>query len=233
MIGLLIILSSWLLLNTINPQLLKIEPVLKEGGVIAVPVLGVSLCTDAEGKDCQLFNRESYDIGNLKGKVVQIKFDNSQDQKQVAVLHELPSYKGRCAICLNDGCNDGYNTISSIGGVSSINVFNLADSSPGEGVSLYEKKEYNAYCQPGECDRWPGADGYQLYEDSNLDKKGLSIKIEERGKYLAAVFEGINYEGECEVFTQNYPNLSDYPIGICGAGSNMACFRSIVVKPIQ
>ena len=225
LIGLIVILSSWLLLTTINPQLIVINPQLKESELVVGEMPGVYLCRDAAGTDCQVFTEKNPDIGDLRGEVRYVKFNNSGDIKYGAVLHEEKNYEGRCAICLVDGCNDGYNDISYVGGVSSITVFFPSDSSEGEGVTLYETEEYNIRCGE-ECYKtcslspcgdgcagvWPKRSGlcWGPFREADPDfdsQQGVwSVEINKEGKWLAALFTGSNYQDNCEIFMGSDPN---------------------------
>lgn len=236
-IGLIVILGSWLILTTVNPQLIIIKAE-REATPAVEEIEGVYLCRDSEAKDCEIFTQSAGTIGELNNNVQSIKFKNSKEFKYGLVLHEDKYYKGKCAICLNNGCSDGYNNISHVNGVSSIHIFVQANSSPGEGVSLYEKEEYNANCKPGECSRWPSVGGHKIAKEPSLNQVGKSIKIDESGQYLAALFEETHYNGECEIFTHSDPGLASNPIGICNGPNwwdirNYGCFTSFIVLPIK
>lgn len=228
LIGLVVILGSYLLLTTINPQLIVINPTLVPSGLATTTMPGVYLCKDAAGTDCQVFTQSVASIGNLKGQVQSIKFTNTADNQYMAVLHEDENYEGRCAICAGNDCSPGLNNISHVNGVSSIHVFLYSDfPSPGSGVTLYEGKEYNKNCP--KCQSW-GPYKNQIIE---LNEMGRSVKIDEPGKHLAVLFEGTGYQGECEVFFQSDPDLASNSIGICGQWSNLGCFGSVAAYQIK
>ncbi len=213
LIGLVVILGSWMLLTTINPQLMVINPQLEEPGLVIGETPGVYLCA---GEKCQLFNSsQSFVSEELNDKVTSIKFSNAEGVKYGAVLHRDKYYRGRCSVCLDDSCN-----LPNVGGISSIHVFIQADFSPGKGVTLYEVENYNRRCgeecyqtcppspcgencsglipvNPGLC--WGPFTAEQ--PSLNTSEEVWSIEINEEGKWLAALFRGSGYEDECEVFT--------------------------------
>ena len=140
LIGLIVILGSWLLLTTINPQLIVINPQLKESELVVGESPGVYLCA---GENCQLFSSsQSFIGGELNDKVNAVKFSNTSDTQYGAVLHQDKNYRGKCAVCLSDNCPDLLNAKD----ISSVHVFIQADSSPGKGVTLYEIENYNRRC---------------------------------------------------------------------------------------
>lgn len=248
-LGLIILLASYLILTTINPQLV----ILKLPGLAKVEspeTPGVYICLDVDLARCTRFNADSASLpDDFDTEFQYIHFENPKQCKSEckpedcnkpecqevvgqygAVLHEDSGFRGNCVICLSDSCNP-----SSVGGdgVSSLHVFLQSEALSGEGVSLYEKKEYNKECDSGDCDRWPVSDGYTKISLPDLNQAGKSIKIENEGRYLAVLFEGTNFSGRCEVFRRSDPDLASNYIGVCGAGDNLGCFRSIIVSPIK
>ena len=216
LIGLIVILGVWLLLTTINPQLIVLNPELKESGLVIGETPGVYLCA---GENCQFFNSsQSFVGGEWNDKITSIKFSNTDDVKYGAVLHEEKYYRGMCTVCLGDSCD-----LSNIGNkTSSVHVFIQADSSLGNGVTLYETENYNRRCgeecyqvcsppssscgdncsgwipvNPGLC--WGPFPTSQ--PNLNTSKPVWSVEINEPGKWLAVLFKGSEYSGDCEVFT--------------------------------
>lgn len=235
--GLVVILGSWLLLTTINPQLIVINPELEESGLVIGETPGVYLCA---GENCQLFNSSQSFIGNdLDGQVTAVKFSNADGVKYGAVLHRDKNYRGGCSVCKNDNCD-----LSAVGNdISSVHVFIQADSSQGEGVTLYEVENYNRRCgeecyqtcPPSPCgddctgikigifgDQGPGS-CWGSFTSSKPDLnagKIWSVEINEEGKWLAALFRGSEYTGDCEVFTISDPNTQiDNYLGRVSIGS--------------
>ena len=215
LIGLIVILGSWLLLTTINPQLIVINPELEESGLVVGETPGVYLCA---GENCQLFNSsQSFVGGEWNDKVTSIKFSNTDDVKYGAVLHQDKNYRGGCSVCLSDNCD-----FSNAKDISSVRVFELANSSPGDGVTLYNVENYNRRCGE-ECyqtcpppkspcgNNCVGVPGFQTggscwgpFKISQPDlnaKEVWSVEIDNPGKWLAALFKGSGYTGNCEVFT--------------------------------
>lgn len=256
LIGLVVILSSYLILTTINPRLIIINPQAEESGLVVEETPGVYLCKEKVGEeeDCQLFtDSKSFVGGEFDNSVSYIRIENPTQCKDTcapedcdepqcrettdsyfAVLHRDKYYKGDCAVCFNDRCNE-YNSIAGVGGVSSIEVFRHADqgSFVGEGVSLYEKSEYNERCRENQnCWSWgPMRHG----EENDIGENGKSIKIEEGGKYAAIIFKSPNYTNHCEVFTHGTENIASHPIANCGnwITRDLGCFGSIIVRSIK
>ena len=218
-LGLIILLSAYLILTTINPRLIilkaSLEPMSSAPGIP-----GIYLCKDSSMDVCVAYADTSSTISpKIEDEVNYVYFRNPPGITYGVVLHENENQQGKCSVCLSSGCNFSY-----VGGVSSITVFKQGGSS-GEGVTLYEKSNYNEGCRPGKCDVWPVSGNVP-----DLDKKGRSIEI--KGNYLAAIFEKTGYTGRCEVFIQSDPELSHNYIGVCGFWSNLGCFGSVRVLPI-
>ena len=258
LIGIVVILGSYMILTTINPQLRTLDPELGGKELIIGESPGVYLCRDAAGEDCTIYNKSAVKIGEYDNEVNYIKFVNSEDLgiKYGAVLSEDTYNRGRCAICLTDGCNDTYNTVNSVGGVSSIQVFIQSEISTGEGATLYEINEYNNKCGE-ECyqtcsggsqgkicgencsgfgvgDWWGRPGGYcwgpfkkTRLPELNTLKKVWSLEINESGKWLAALFSENYFRGDCEVFTRNNSNLQD------GENISREYINSLIVLPIK
>lgn len=249
LIGLLVVLGSWLLLTTINPQLVilraerELTPEIEE-------IAGVYLCSDVAGENCQPFTKSTAYIGELNDNVKYVKIKNTEEDKYGVVLHQDKDYEGRCAICLSDGCNDGYNNIAYVNDISSIHVFKRANSFSGEGVTLFELIDYNRKCGEGcyqSCPKSPcgeesdcaGVAPFWLRGGMcwgpfkggspafSTDKKVYSIKVDERGKYLVALFSSPQYKDNCEIFWASDPNLND------GNYIGVRNIESLIILPIQ
>lgn len=231
-IGLIVILGSWVLLTTINPQLVVINPQLKESELTPGITPGIYLCRDAGGANCEVFTNSTPSLGELNDSVASVKFVNPDNFSYGAVLHEHDNYEGKIAVCLGDGCNNGYNNVSHVDGVSSVTLFVQSNTPEGEGVTLYEIEEYNKRCG-NECYQVCSSSGgtcgdgctglltffgvggaghcWGPFQSSqpqlNTSEDVWSIEINSPGKWLAALCRGDNYQGDCEVFTTSDPNF--------------------------
>ncbi len=165
LIGLVVILGSWLLLTTINPQLIIISPQLKESGLVAQDTPGVYLCKDAAREDCQVFTKSTPDLGALNNqKPLYVKFKNPTKCKAEckpedcdeprcrevtdrygAVFHEDKDYKDDCQVVLSDSQLNHTIRRSEIGGdgASSITIFRQREGNGKKGATVYKHKEYN------------------------------------------------------------------------------------------
>lgn len=212
LMGIIVILGSWLLLNTINPQLLIINPETEESKLAATTASGVYLCA---GENCKLFNTsQSFIGGELNDKVTAVKFSNTVGVEYGAVLHEDKYYEGKCSVCLSDNCD-----FSNAGEISSVHIFEKANTSSGKGVTLYQVENYNRRCGDAcyqTCPPSPCGDncaGFYTTEpglcwgpfttsEQNLNAgKVWSVEIDGDGKWLAALFLESGFEGNCEVLT--------------------------------
>ena len=256
LIGAAVILGSYLILTTINPQLLVINPIIDTTELDPGEVGGVYLCTDLARENCELFTQSSSKIGDLNDKVQSIKIVNPEGSnlQYGAVLSENEYNRGKCAVCLSDSCNDGYNNIGYVGGVSSIKIFVKSNIPSGEGVTLYESWEYNKDCGE-ECYKsctispcgddcsgsfewhigpWQIGDKTggkcwtlsQSEEELSTDRDVWSIEVNPEGKWLAILFRETNFKGDGVIFTKNDPNIQDNQLGNVQIGS-------VIVMPIQ
>jgi len=232
-LGLIIVISSYLILTTINPQLAFIEFKKEEPKVelekFYLP--GVYLCQEHKEK-CQRYTEKEGDLRDLKVNYIYIKNVKAEEDRPgfdyLAVLHEDKDFKGGCDIVFGE--EDRINIIGGFtklgkGKASSIQVFKTVKESSGKGVTLYEELDYEKEIGNYQAE-WP-----------NIDKEGRSIKINEEEKWLAVLFEGTDYKNRCEVFTKSDPNLLNNYIANCWPGINIfakiGCFGSIYVHPIK
>lgn len=227
LLGLVIILSSYLILTTVNPQLI----ILKEPGkpIVAAPdIPGVYLCKSAElsTKNCvgYVSNSDSIDKA-FSDKIEYIRFINNPPKigspPEViygAVLHENNGREGTCKTFLSGGpvkLPAGY--------VSSITVFKQGGGG-GTGTTVYRDKDYaGGYydfnvgdypkteiykyidCKPPGVIRVPGKDYCAL--------ENTITSLDVRNGFMVILFGDADYGGRCEVFTQKDPDLSNNSIG--------------------
>jgi len=223
LIGLIVILSSWLLLTTINPQLIVINPQLKESELVVGEMPGVYLCRDAAGTDCQVFTKSTADIGQLNNKVASVKFSNAEDIRYGVVLHEDKDYEGRCVNCRSGSCQS---EIANIGGdgISSITVFLQTNQASGSGVIIYDGEEYQD-AKWGHIGPYTSEVIYNNINDAkkDFDSEASSVKID--GTYMVLLFKDKNLNGNCLAISENDPSLSNE-----GFSNNVKSFQVIFAK---
>jgi len=139
------------------------------------------------------------------------------------------------AQCAEGGEGDGEEDLSTtltppFTGVSSITVY-LKGEPTGEGVRFWGDKGYtnlkDTSVLPLE-DESPYGDDSKLSDLGDDNDKITSMKMQ--GPYVALLFDGINYSGECEVFMSSCPDFRSYRIGQCGFLSRGDCLSSFIIK---
>lgn len=230
LLGVGVILASWLLLNTINPHLVKIT-LTKEPPLATTSLAGIYLCKTASNlddpKNCfgpYLSDNNSLD-DEIYNEATYVRINNPSGATYGVVLHEDQYRKGKCAVMESSGSIPSALNKRT----SSITIISLGGTASGEGVTLYEKKDYNNEEKCTSCGRWPDTGGYKGGEREleTLNQKGNSIKI--NGNYTAILFQHDHFEGICQVFRASDPYLNDDPIEVCGITSNMGCFTSVKI----
>ncbi|MBL7142386.1 MAG: hypothetical protein ISS83_01905 [Candidatus Pacebacteria bacterium] len=230
--GLVIILGSYLILNTINPQLKTISVEYKGSDLVAVGTAEVLLCKNAgdEEKDCKLVQRDATSLDAFDGKVNDVRFKNAGDIQYGAVLFSKSNYQGNCVVCLETGCN-----VAQADGGYSIKVFTKGSGGDGTGgsntVVLYEADDYNKQCGadcyqqcnglgdtcgifcagwsvfPWEYLRgakcWPFGAGPYADTRIGITEKVRSLSIDKG--YLLVAFDHGNFTGNCEVYRTSRP----------------------------
>lgn len=238
-LGLIIVLSSYIILFNINPQLvlLRVDIEGKSPGA-AGDIPGVYLCKTAtpDTKNCIIYTMSSDTIDPSFDDHFTFVFfknvlvENVDTTKYGVVLHEDKGRSGGCKVVLSDGSIGDYKA-------SSITVFRRTDTPSGPGVTFYECKNYEV--KGTTCKKWGpfqntnGLINTDFPVEQVLGRWGRSIKIDGEGKYLAALFKGGSGTGKCEVFTRSDSDLASNYIGVCGGTSNLGCFESITVLPIR
>jgi hypothetical protein len=175
---------------------------------------------------CMVFNSndsgEAVEVGgslNIKGaSSIHIFYQSNETPGEGVTFYEVKDYNKECTtaseVCYKECATSG----SSCGDDCAPHGWSDWDPLPSFG--------------PGKC--WGPYTGEEL---SSLNAEGNSIEINPEKKYMAAVFEKVNYDGRCEVFTMSDPFLTNNHIGICDApgwGNELrGCFRSVIVKPIK
>ena len=220
-LGLLVILGSYLLLTTINPQLVVIKGT--RGATPATTTTsGVFLCKTATGDiatDCDgpyLSDKNSL-TSDFDNKTNYVRFNNPEGDTYGVVLHEDTYLGGECEVIVSTG-NQVIPMSKLQNRASSISVFRHGSQSSGEGVTLYECKYYDITSTVGPLwDRHTcGAIGPYRSEieiddintqKPNFDSEVSSIKIE--GKYIVILYKDFYLGGECGIFKQDEPTLSE------------------------
>ncbi|HXK31942.1 MAG TPA: pilin [Candidatus Paceibacterota bacterium] len=231
--GLVIILGSWLILNTINPELKKISVEYKPSELTDIGIAEVLLCKSAgdEEKDCKLVQRDASTLGDFDGKVGYVKFKEAKDLQYGAVLFSKADFQGNCVVCLGEGCN-----IAQADGGYSIKVFTMgSDGGTGgeDTVILYEADDYNKQCGPDCYQQCPSRDascgsfciGFDIFgwepkirgakcwtfsADSSDTGIGITEKVRSLSMakdYLVVAFDHGNFTGNCEVYRTSRPAI--------------------------
>ncbi len=170
----------------------------------------------------------------------------------LAILHEHVDYKGACLIYTQFG---DWNTRNAgekgsllrdvwQRKVSSIQVFDIAATSTGGGVTFFkdvdlkpEDSKIGPYTFTPQCQNVP----------EGFNDKATSMLIDGPGDYVAILFELAcreeddklfkpPEEGVCDVFTQSISNFRQYPIGRCGCIFGVGCkdcLSSFMVFPLK
>ncbi len=222
-IGLIILLGSWIILTTINPELVKINPQLEGSGIVVEDSPGVYLCQDNTDESCRVFTDSKDTLGELSNKVQRVKFKNINDIVYGVVLHEDKYHKGNCVVCLSDGCQV---EISAIGGdgVSSITVFLRPKQVSGSGVTIYDGEEYQdgkfGHIGPYTSEVW-----YDDMDDvkEKFSSEASSAKVE--GTYMLILYKKTELKGNCLVLQNNDPSLSNE-----GFSQNTKSFRVLFAQ---
>ena len=252
-VGLVVILGSWILLTTINPQLVNLS-ISREATPEAMGAAGVYLCKtsgDVTADNCQgpiTSNQGSMQSG-FNDAVNYVVFKNSDGSRYGVVLHKDQDYRGGCEPIISSGADSQSVPVSSLASqVSSVTVFQYAPPAGG-GVSLYECSNYECDTSKYTCDNnCTTGDGRVWGPYTNLesptfrtnpyytpDPKGAGIRsIKVDGKYLAVLGEGQGFANRCEVFTVSDPDLTNNYIRDCGfTFSHIGCFDAVDVIPIK
>ncbi len=227
-IGLIVILGSWILLTTINPQLIVINP--QRGGTPeAIEGTGIFLCQTQElsPETCEgpIYSSKSAISDKLNDATSYLIFRNPEGTAYGVVLHKDQYFKGDCEIIISSmATTTQIMTMGPLAGeVSSVSVFNHVISGAGGGVTIYDLAEY-------ETDgKWEYIGPYNkevTYNDINdakkyFDNEASSVKIE--GSYMVLLCKDKNLEGDCLFLKDSDPNLSNE-----GFSNNVKSFRVLI-----
>jgi len=219
-LGVVILMSSTILLNIINPQLsvIKINELSKEPvQVIETPVvknIGVYLYKEP-GTDPLFIQKSKASLiqDNFQKQVKSIKFINFEEYRYGAVLFTEGDFKGNCSYALNDindmGAANNNENNPPIGNnnLSSIFVFEALSGSPT--IKLYNnidcKKrsdEYGTVEEKNSVCTVKGKDGFENIAEACKDFRGDVLSIEatpDTGVLLKAAAK--DKEGKCQFLT--------------------------------
>jgi hypothetical protein len=235
LLGLVIILSSYLLLTTINPQLVFFET----KSLTYVPTKnfpGAWLCKEKvlgfeeyeeieEGSEKKELAREisqqclyvstTRNLPSIfEDKVKYIYLVEGEQIKFAAVVNEEKNWQGFCQIFMESGSYDSV-------GISSVVLIKIPfeEIETGnvfeEGVTVYKDTDFQG-TQKGPY--LPGEGNINRIEFTDLGTTGdtsqnifYSMKIVPDYKYVAVAFTGY-FQGHCQVFDESDSNLEDDPI---------------------
>jgi hypothetical protein len=228
-LGLIIVLSSYLILTNINPQLKIVsisereaQPILEHGGVLLCE--SQEVCQNEEkcleDGTCALYvgDAPSLYVNDFYQRATYIKIKNTEETDYFAITHEAEGYIGDCQVVEGDGSLNFK--------PGSIFVFQKSTEAlkGGEGVTFYRYKDHNKDCKEDQrcykkcpCEDCGCRGPYLANEYPNLGFEGYSIEIE--GPFVVLVKGG----GKCQVFVEGHLDVSQAPIGVCA--DDMGCFH--------
>jgi len=250
-LGLAILLASFLILSTINPQILslKITPDQFKKGVILyrlpdcrggeTPTLPDDSPAE-EGKDFLRVRRSLSSFDEFNGKTQSIKMLNPGDEMEV-YLYQNEGFKPEDSP-LFASQNHFEGACEPVNGGSSITLFWKMP-----GVYLFEKTDYEsppeAHLITSDFGVFGSFDNkIKSIKIMSLKKSFCDIGIDstrgpvckaatdcashpecigppmEVAKFGAILHENENFEGDCQVFLDNYPNLANTPCVTTGIG---------------
>ncbi len=232
--GLIIILSSSLFLSSINPRLVKMERLeVIETEESFPPGIYLSpreyIPEEIEEMEDDIF-RISRPLRNLEDfSVKSIRIANHLDGSgnlagyyYTVVLHELPSYRGRCILFANDGVAPKDFLVPE--GVSSISIIQTRETPLVEGKVV-------AYMRPDFNENYP----FQTLDTLSVGFIPLSIKgvwsVDIQGKYAVVLSSGNSWEttGEgCGVFLDSkpIPDLKEHHMNKCNPIKSVPFFAA-------
>lgn len=241
LIGLVIVLGSFLLLNSIDPQLVELEEVkIEEVDDIDSPGIYLSLSGDFHQGDedgirenVRKITSSERALGNLEGNIQAIRIVNPTegrgDDKEliyryVVTLHSRTNFEGRCRYYLNNQESAREIDISDIGGdVSSISVLRAQryGEDPYGGVTVYDKPEFHQ----GASTQRLSVSATESF--SSLNTPPWSVDIEgSYGLILASGSDWGNMGDGCAVFasSRSIPNLTGHRMNRCSPHQISAFF---------
>jgi hypothetical protein len=185
-IGLIVILSSWFILTTVNPLLVVIDPqydVKELPGSITMS--GVYLCkTDSEEAvdncDGPFTSDQDGLSSGFNDETRYVRFVNSENTRYGAVLHKDSNLRGDCEILLSSGNEKEVYLMNKLGGeASSVSIIRLDPSISGGSVTLCEQPNCVKVNSDDTEEAWrvfTFNEGYDAGFDSNILRGFSSLK---------------------------------------------------------
>ncbi len=225
-VGLLIILSSYVLLNSINPKLVILEVRdIREVDDMNMPGVYLSLSGSFHDNDPEEMRKNVRKIvspesglGNLKGNIKAIKIVNPVDNnnqtmyRHIVVLHGEESFRGPCEVI----SSSNYNNTAVLSDTFSITVFRAEryDTSSYGRVAVYNKPDFE--------DKF-GSETLLVSSGDTLTPLGTNTKpwsIDIEGNYAVILASGSSWNqmsDECAVFASSkpIPNLTNHYMNTC------------------
>ncbi len=228
-VGLIIILSSYILLGTIQPTLVELEKVqIERVENVTSPGVYLSLSgsfhEDNEERmreNVRKINASEGGLGGIKGQIQAVRLVNSTTEdndliyRHVIILHELENFRGRCRIFANNSSEPRNFNIQDIGeNVASITVLRAQrhDQVPYGRVTVYDKPEFQE-----------GSSNQRLLSSpsdslSPLNVEAWSIDVE--GSWAVVLASGSDWnamDNECAVFatSRSIPTLVGHHMNRC------------------
>lgn len=229
-LGIIILFSSYMILNTINPQLVFFE-VQDLTTLPTTASAGVWVCTSTDAFPSSCYNVATNQVlpEKLDNKISYVRLVESGESTNVvkygAIIHSGKDFTGDCQVVTESRAIN-------LGG-SSVTPFILDSSPSGPGITLYSKPDLD------ESGIVVGPIGAGVGISSELNP-AYSIKFDENTKqYLAILFgrkPGVTIGMQdtskwCQIFDETDRNLEDnYVSYFCGAIWNRKpCVGSIQV----
>jgi hypothetical protein len=255
LLGLVIILSSYLLLTTINPELVFF----KTPSLSYVPTKnypGAWLCKEKvfgfenyeemeEGSEkkelARKINQECLYVNTTKNlppefedKIKYIYLVEGKQMKFSVVVNEEKNWQGFCQIFMEDGPYDSAGISSAVLiriPFEPIETGNVVE----EGVTVYKETDFLGEKKgpylPGEGNINKISFGGSELDESLTANIAYSLKIVPEYKYVAVTFTG-DFTTHCQVFNESDSNLEDDYISYCGGADpqhRKPCVSSMAV----
>ncbi|MDO8435853.1 MAG: pilin [bacterium] len=250
-LGLVFLLSSYLILTTINPQLVILTITRPTLPLLTFDLPGVYLSVDGSTSTMKAFTNSESSLGNLNDKANQIKIINPKvwnpelaswvtggDYTFRAVLHEDADYKGQCRLFFNTdpATIQGKDSWGSINQPSSISVFRKDETKTQGSIKLCTDTDGVGTCQSFNSSA-------PVYVGDALNDK-IKSAYPDPGSF-AVLFQhspaDASFPGICQTVTGNIPDLKIFPINKCDAfcpfgfclwWTYTPCTSGVVVFPV-
>ncbi len=233
--GIVIILSSITFLSSINPSLIKLEEldvveIQEEDTPPGIYLSPLSYVPEDINENGEIIHRTTSSIRNLEDiNVGSVRISNQLDSRgnilgyyYAIVVHELPAFRGKCSVFVN---NDKYPKDFTLPGeISSISVIRV-NASPLDigGVTAYMRPDFN--------ERYPSQPLItQTYNLLPLSINGIwSLDID--GNYGVILASGDNWDttsNGCGIFLDSkpIPDLKEHHMNKCNERREVPFFAA-------